>query len=258
MPTAHEPVPGWINNYYGPIGIVYGVCLGVLHVFYADGKQKAQLVPVDYCVNALLASAWNRATRDNVTPVYNFVPKRDKMIDWDTFCTGLFKVGMKNPPIRTFGHSDFTMTSNVLYAKVLHFFYHLLPALLLDSVLKLVGHKFRLMRVYQKIEKLNDVLNYFSFNPFEFEDIQTEKLWQRMSDVDKQLFRFNMNELDWETYLKDMYFGMRKFMLKDDPSTIKAAISRQMKIDAIWKCFIWFIRSLVLVAMYTIITKLLF
>lgn len=260
MPTANEPVSGWINNYYGPIGIVYGVCLGVLHVFYADGKQKAQLVPVDYCVNALLASAWDRAKRYQLTtaPVYNFVPKPNKMIDWDTFCTDLFKTGMKNPPIKTFGHSEFTMTSNLLYAKILHFFYHLLPAMLLDSVLKIVGHKFRLMKVYAKIEKLNNVLNYFSFNPFEFEDIQTEKLWQRMSLKDQELFRFNMNDLDWETYLSDMYFGMRKFMLKDDPSTIPAAVKRQKKIDVCYKCFIWLIKILILVAIYKVLTNFLF
>lgn len=257
MPTVSEPVPGWINNFYGPIGIMYGICLGVLHTFYADVTKKAQLVPVDYCVNALLASVWDRAKTKDITPIYNFVPKRDNTINWDKFGKILFEVGMKNPPIRTFGHSDFVVTSNIFYAKILHFFYHLLPAMILDTVLKCMGHKFRLTRVYEKTEKLNKVLNYFIFNQFEFEDKETEKLWDKMSKNDKSLFRFDRSELDWDSYMKDMYFGVRKFLLKDDPSTIPAAIQRQNKIDAIWRCFLWFIKSLLLLAIYKII-KILF
>uniref|UniRef100_A0A336LKC5 Fatty acyl-CoA reductase n=1 Tax=Culicoides sonorensis TaxID=179676 RepID=A0A336LKC5_CULSO len=253
MPTADEPVPGWINNYYGPIGIVYGVCLGVLHVFYVDGTKKAQLVPVDYCVNALLVSAWDRSKRGLKTaPIYNFVPKPNNMIDWNTFCSELFATGIMNPPIRTFGSSDFTMTSNFYYAKFLHIVYHLLPAFILDTVLKVVGHKFRLLRVYDKIEKLNNVLNYFSFNHFVFDDTQTQNLWRRLNDKDKKLFKFNMNEFDWDSYLKDMYFGMRKFMIKDDPSTIPAAVKRQRNIDLVWRMIIWGVKILIVIGLYKI------
>ncbi|XP_063696570.1 fatty acyl-CoA reductase wat-like [Culicoides brevitarsis] len=254
MPTAEAPVPGWINNYYGPIGIVYGVCLGVLHVFYADATKNAQLVPVDYCVNALLASACFRASQ-KTTPIYNFVPKRHNMINWGQFCTNLFDVGLKNPPLRTFGHSDFILTNRKWYANIMHFLYHLLPAMLLDTVLKAVGHKFRLMRVYDKIEKLNNVLDYFIFNPFEFEDKQTQGLWHSLSENDKKLFKFDMNDFNWKSYLSNVYFGMRQFMLKDDPSTIPAAVKRQRKIDAGWRCFLWLIRFLILAALYVVIKK---
>lgn len=46
---------------YGPCGIIVGVGSGVLRVFWGNVDNKAHLVPVDLCVNALLASAWDIA-----------------------------------------------------------------------------------------------------------------------------------------------------------------------------------------------------
>lgn len=46
MPTFQEPVSGWINNLYGPIGLIYGVSMGVIHSFTADRDAKTPLIPV--------------------------------------------------------------------------------------------------------------------------------------------------------------------------------------------------------------------
>ena len=59
--TAHEPTPGWIDNFYGPTGVAAGVATGVLRTMHADPKMNANVVPVDLTVNALIASAWDVA-----------------------------------------------------------------------------------------------------------------------------------------------------------------------------------------------------
>jgi len=59
--TYREPVTGWIDNMYGPCGVIVGIGSGVLRVFTGDMDNKAHIVPVDMCVNALLASAWDIA-----------------------------------------------------------------------------------------------------------------------------------------------------------------------------------------------------
>jgi len=59
--TYREPVTGWIDNMYGPCGVIVGIGSGVLRVFTGNMDNKAHIVPVDMCVNALLATAWDVA-----------------------------------------------------------------------------------------------------------------------------------------------------------------------------------------------------
>lgn len=57
--TANEPVRGWINNVYGPTGVVAAVVVGLMRVMYADPKTNAELIPGDFVSNAIIVSAWD-------------------------------------------------------------------------------------------------------------------------------------------------------------------------------------------------------
>ncbi|XP_018905583.2 fatty acyl-CoA reductase wat [Bemisia tabaci] len=57
--TAKDPLPGWINNYYGPTGVVAGAGVGLLRTLHADGDCVADIVPVDYVINAIIAAGWD-------------------------------------------------------------------------------------------------------------------------------------------------------------------------------------------------------
>lgn len=59
LSTYKEPVPGWTDNLYGPSGICAGVARGLVHAIYGNSKKKANLVPADYCVNAVISAAWD-------------------------------------------------------------------------------------------------------------------------------------------------------------------------------------------------------
>lgn len=59
--SVREPVIGWIDNLYGPTGVVAGVGTGVLRTMHCDRDITANIVPVDMTVNALIAAAWDVA-----------------------------------------------------------------------------------------------------------------------------------------------------------------------------------------------------
>lgn len=61
--TAEDPIPGWINNLYGPTGIVAASGIGLLRTLLVNGNNKANLVPCDYVINAMIASAWYTAEK---------------------------------------------------------------------------------------------------------------------------------------------------------------------------------------------------
>uniref|UniRef100_A0A2A4JS90 Fatty acyl-CoA reductase n=1 Tax=Heliothis virescens TaxID=7102 RepID=A0A2A4JS90_HELVI len=91
--TAKEPVSGWIDNVYGPTGVVVGAAVGLLHVLNCDAKVVADLVPGDMVVCACIAAAW-RTARDSRSnhedapppdlppPVYNYVSSEQKPLTW--------------------------------------------------------------------------------------------------------------------------------------------------------------------------------
>lgn len=100
IPTVKEPVVGWIDNMYGPTGIIVGVGAGLLRVFYGKKQNHAELVPVDMVVNGILASAYDISINYlnySEPPVYNYVASPQKPITWSQYCEYGIEHGAKMP-----------------------------------------------------------------------------------------------------------------------------------------------------------------
>lgn len=61
--TYKEPLQGWIDNLYGPTGVAAGAGSGILRSLHCDGSMIANVVPGDLTINALIACAWDVASR---------------------------------------------------------------------------------------------------------------------------------------------------------------------------------------------------
>ena len=61
--TLSEPVPGWMDNFHGPVGLMVAAGKGVVHIALAEKTVVADYMPVDVAIKALIVSAWERATR---------------------------------------------------------------------------------------------------------------------------------------------------------------------------------------------------
>lgn len=59
MMTYEDPIPGWLNNFYGINGVFTGVGMGVLRIFYIDNRKRADIIPADIVVNSSLAVIWH-------------------------------------------------------------------------------------------------------------------------------------------------------------------------------------------------------
>lgn len=58
-----EPVPGWIDNFNGPVGLVFGVCKGLVRTTLADPNAMADFTLVDAAIKAITVCAWKRANK---------------------------------------------------------------------------------------------------------------------------------------------------------------------------------------------------
>lgn len=144
IPTYKEPVVGWIDNMYGPTGIIVGVGAGLLRVFYGKKENHAELVPVDMCVNGILASAYDIAHNyRNLSepPVYNYVASPQNPITWNDYCKYGIEHGARMPMMKSIWYYTFSMTPSRFLVSILTFLYHILPALLIDTGLVIMQRK---------------------------------------------------------------------------------------------------------------------
>lgn len=246
--TYQEPVRGWIDNLYGPTGVAAGAGTGLLRSLHCDGSVHANVVPGDMVVNALIATAWDvcevHRTQSDI-PIYNYV-SQDNPITYDELKDMSAKHGINYPTVRAIWYYSFR---NNKY-KFIHLFYvyflHLLPALLIDSVTLCMGKRPKLLKIYKKIHKFMDVLNYFSTKQWSFGNERMCSLVNRLSTKDKNLFFCDIKKLVWDTYFQTYLQGIRVYLIKDPLETLPEARIK-------WQRMYWIHQVVKLVLAYLVL-----
>ncbi|XP_053621774.1 fatty acyl-CoA reductase wat-like [Plodia interpunctella] len=239
--TAKEPVSGWIDNVYGPTGVVVGAAVGLLHVLNCDPKAVADLVPGDMVVNACIATAWKTAREypgnhedapppELVPPVYNYVSSEQKPLTWEKFMKYNEYYGLDVPPIQAVYYYLLHITPSRFLYHLSCFFLHWIPAYIVDGIAVLIGKKPMLRKAYTKISKFSDVVSYFAVRQWKFENMNTQNLFTEMCTTDKDLFNFDMSSLNWSDYFFSYVRGIRVYLLKDPIDTVPASIKKHSKL----------------------------
>ena len=122
--TWKDPLPGWVDNYNGPVGVIYAIGTGMARVFPGDKNLCADVVPVDIAANYTIGAAWYAATRlyPNVTetPVFNCTVSGQNPAHWDVWekhmVTGAEKYPLDKRCIRTPAFKFIPSTSPREYA----------------------------------------------------------------------------------------------------------------------------------------------
>ncbi|XP_063240058.1 fatty acyl-CoA reductase wat-like [Bacillus rossius redtenbacheri] len=225
--TRSEPQPGWIDNIYGPTGVLLGVSVGLLRVVNIDPNNVANMVPVDMSVGALIASAWEVHSVHGAggrgagsLPIYNYVSSTRRPILWKEFSGTAQRIGPKLATTKTIWYPTITLTRHYHVYLLLSFFLHFLPALLVDAATLAVFRKPKLLKVYQKIHRFVKVISYFGTHNWDFDDGNVVALWRRLSPEDRTLWDFDIAGLDWDDFIEKYMYGCRINILKEDPSTV--------------------------------------
>lgn len=86
-----------------------------------------------------------------------------------------------------------------------------------------------MVQVYKKIHRFCDVIYYFTQGHWRFSNNNVQQLWNKLTPKDKELFFFDMSDLDWSNVIKMSILGIRTYLMKEDPSTIPAALKRSQR-----------------------------
>lgn len=83
---------------------------------------------------------------------------------------------------------------------------------------------------YARLEKLLTLTSYFAVRKWTFEHDNVDRLWNKLSPVDKKLYKFNTELLDREAYATSSVKGGRIYLLKDPIETLPQGKKRLFKL----------------------------
>ncbi|KAF2904474.1 hypothetical protein ILUMI_01714 [Ignelater luminosus] len=248
--TANEPIPGWIDNFYGATGVIAGAGLGIIRTLHCKPNNLADLVPADYVINAFIAAAWEVSRHNNsrvneiITgsekedkrnnesdiPIYNYVCSPQKPFTWRECMDTGFKYGNAVTSVLQVWHHCLLLNPNRYVHLFFHYLLHVLPAYIVDFFAMCVGKQPQLVKGYAKIAKFVDVIAFFSTKQWLFINQNTQELWNSLSSQDKKLFNFDMGSFCWDAYFSTYISGIRVYVVKDPMETVPQGLVKAFRL----------------------------
>lgn len=229
-----EPVPGWVDSLNGATGIIAATGKGFLRTLYFREEMIADIIPVDVAINLMIAAGWSVATvKQNKPVVFNCTSGSINPITWkDIKCMGI-QILPHSPFNNIIWYPALTLTSNKLYNVIHSMAVHVFPAYLADAVCLLKGRKRMFVKMLHRIQNAIAKLEYFGHRQWKFGNENLWALWNALSKDEKEMFNFDIRQLNWLDYIINYVRGVKIFIFKEDESTIPAARKHLQKLSVI-------------------------
>nr|CAD7569608.1 unnamed protein product [Timema californicum] len=203
-PSLHEPVPGWVDSYNGPMGILVGASTGVLRSVRGDGNRRIDLLPVDIAINAMISVAWNTANNKcKSIPVYNCTTSSEMSITWNQFLELGRLEYMQCPSLDVIWYPGGSMHSSLLVHLVCFMCLQMIPAIIFDAALFFSRRKPWLVRLQKKIYNILKTVEFFVMNEWTFKNTNLRHLLTQLPPKDRDTFNFDAANIDVEEYVKN-------------------------------------------------------
>ncbi|XP_051174830.1 fatty acyl-CoA reductase wat-like [Leptopilina boulardi] len=229
LAALKEPLEGWLDSKQALTQALIGLGLGVIRVMSINGNANMETVPIDLACNCLIASAWETSTSKNNKQenmrVYNYVSGTDNPVTWnylkDYLRTQRYNLAMK----KAVYHPEVIFIKSFHLYFLLHYIFHFLPAVIGDVILRILGRKPVLYKVFKKGTKLSLVIRFFTNGQWEFDTDNVKSLWGKLSINDKKLFNFDITSFTWDEMISRHCEGGMKYVLGTD---INAKYEREL------------------------------
>ncbi|XP_060821876.1 fatty acyl-CoA reductase wat isoform X2 [Bombus pascuorum] len=86
-----------------------------------------------------------------------------------------------------------------------------------------VANRRKMLKIYKKIHKFMDVLNYFSIHEWKFSNNNIRELLNKMTEEDRENFACDIADIDWDQYFRTYIRGIRMYLIKDPLDTLPKA-----------------------------------
>lgn len=230
IPSYKEPMPGWVDNLNGPIGLLVGGGKGVIRSMHCNGNYNAEVVPVDVAINTLIAIAYKIATSqensENI-PVVNITQSDITRITWGEILEKGRQIVYEYPFEGQVWYPDGDIRSNKFIHNIFIFFFQIIPAYFIDFLMLIFRQKRFMVRIQNRILNGLAVLQYFTTRQWIFYNKNLIALNNEMSSIDKEIFPTIIYNADVMGYFKHIVLGARQYCMKEDLSTLPKARRHQ-------------------------------
>ncbi|XP_041971130.1 fatty acyl-CoA reductase 1-like [Aricia agestis] len=240
--SIEEPAPGWVENLNGPVGMLVASGKGILRSMYTHPDLVSDYIPVDSAIQAFVAAAWIRGTKklepsDDVE-VYNCSTSHMKTMTMGEIIE-CGKQLIQEVPLEGglwFPGGGLTTSRTVFFINVI--FLHLLPAVLVDILLRLLGQKPMLVKLQRRIFSANLALQYYITQAWIFLNHNLLQLRSRIKEEDRAAFYYDLENFDQKEYFRNAIMGGKVYILQEkmeDLPKAKAHITRMKIVDRVVK-----------------------
>jgi fatty acyl-CoA reductase len=198
---------------------------------YADSNCVLDLIPVDIAVNSVITSAWYVAMErpKDVLVVHcasghlNPLPL-GKTIE-------LINVNVaRNPLNGCIIYPSLVGVETRFMNRLYWFLYTYLPALTIDTLLRIRGEKTRMVRVQKKVTEIVTGHEFFMNNEWTFTCNNMIRLHEAMSLSDRKTFVVDIRKVHWDEYFHDYQIGLRQYLFKEPLDSIQKAKSHVFRL----------------------------
>ncbi|PZC70618.1 hypothetical protein B5X24_HaOG215449 [Helicoverpa armigera] len=225
--SVEEPVPGWIENFNGPAGLLVACGKGIMRSLYTDPDLIADYMPVDISIKSFIVASWLRGTKDlspsDDVPIYNCCAGKLNNITMGEMVTIGKQIYPSIPLNDMLWHvgGDLTTSKTVHYIKVI--LLHLLPAILVDTLLWAMGRKPLLVKIQRRIYIANLALMYYITKQWTFDNKNLVLLRSKIKEVDRKSFYYEIENVDKYEYFVNSVKGGKKYLLKEKDEDLPRA-----------------------------------
>lgn len=222
IPGWKEPMPGWVDNLNGPVGIMIGAGKGVIRTMLCNKEYNAEVIPVDFAINGLLTIAWKVGTQEKPKeiPVFNLTQSDRHPMQWGEIVERGKELAYEYPFEMTLWYPGGDIRTNRFVHYLFALLFHWLPAYFIDFMMLLTGQKRFMVRIQQRIHDGLRVLQYFTTHQWRFKNTKLIELRESTCPADRKIFTLDFEAVDPGPYLVDCVLGARKYCMKEDPASI--------------------------------------
>ena len=226
--SLSEPTPGWLDGLRMADPLIVAIGKGRLRSLPLDANVILDLVPVDLVVNALLATI-PRAAEEGGVKVYHVATGAKNPVTLGELHSLVYKYFQKVPMLNRQGEP--IRIKPLKFPKQSTFrLQHKLKSVSLQTAALTLGKlpsSRRTEKVKRKISTAKvayDKLYYYGeiYRPYlnlncRFEIDNTLQLFNSLNREEKELFNFDIEQLNWRHYIQNVHIpGVKKHVLKLD------------------------------------------
>lgn len=156
--------------------------------------------------------------------IYNHTSGSLNPVKWSYALNLCIRYGRIYPTKYMQLYPRYSITQNSVVYRINEMFYHMIPAVLFDIVLRLRGANPQALGIARLVSKQLDMVRFFMIHEFQFRVDNVVSLCKAALEAsDHADFLVDVRNVDVPKSFENSWLGIRKYLLHDDISTVEAA-----------------------------------